>query len=267
MLLEARNAVIYGGGGAIGGAAARTFAREGATVFLAGRTASKLEHVAHEIVAAGGSAHVAEVDALDEEEVRRHLASVAVRAGGIDVSFNAVGMDVGEQGLPLVDMSADEFSAPLAVYPRTQFITAKAAARPMAAAGSGVILTMSAPMARMPAPRAGSYGPAYAAVENLSRQLAAELGTDGIRVVCLRPSAVPEAARRLGSLTRDIWARAAARLGVSLEELLDQVAAGSMLRRPLTVAQVAETAAFLASDRADGVTGTTVNVSCGSVVD
>ena len=65
MLLEGKNAVIYGGGGAIGGAVARAFAGEGGRVFLAGRTRSKLEEVAAAIRSAGGAAEAAEVDALD----------------------------------------------------------------------------------------------------------------------------------------------------------------------------------------------------------
>ena len=66
MLLRNKRAVIYGGGGAIGGAVARAFAREGARVFLAGRTLAKLEHVARDISSAGGKAAIAEVDALDD---------------------------------------------------------------------------------------------------------------------------------------------------------------------------------------------------------
>jgi NADP-dependent 3-hydroxy acid dehydrogenase YdfG len=66
MLLRDKNAVIYGGGGAIGGAVARAFAREGAKVFLAGRTLAKLDAMAREISAAGGRAETAELDALDE---------------------------------------------------------------------------------------------------------------------------------------------------------------------------------------------------------
>lgn len=90
MLLEDKNAVIYGGGGAIGGAVARAFAREGARVFLAGRTRTSLEEVAAEIRSAGGVADTAEVDALDEKAVDEHADAVAAEAGGIDVSFNLI---------------------------------------------------------------------------------------------------------------------------------------------------------------------------------
>ncbi len=94
MLLEDKNAVIYGGGGSVGGAVARAFAREGARVFLAGRTLATLEEVAEEIRSAGGVAETAQVDALDEKAVDEHADAVAAQAGSIDVSFNAIFNDV-----------------------------------------------------------------------------------------------------------------------------------------------------------------------------
>ncbi len=92
MLPPNKTAVIYGGGGAIGGAVARAFAREGARVFLAGRTRATLDQVAREIAAAGGSVEIAEVDALDESAIDQHADAVAARAGGIDIALNAVGI-------------------------------------------------------------------------------------------------------------------------------------------------------------------------------
>ncbi len=89
-LLEGKNVVIYGAGGAIGGAVARAFAREGARVFLAGRTLDKLDGVAGEIRSAGGQAETAVVDALDERAVEGHIGEVVERVGGVDVSFNAI---------------------------------------------------------------------------------------------------------------------------------------------------------------------------------
>ncbi len=90
MLLENKNAIIYGAGGAIGSSVAKEFAREGPRVFLAGRTRAKLEALAKEIRSAGGSAEVAELDALDEQAVEEHAREVAEKAGTIDISFNLV---------------------------------------------------------------------------------------------------------------------------------------------------------------------------------
>ncbi len=69
LLLENRNAVIYGGGGAIGGAIARVFAREGARVFIAGRTQAPLDAVARDIATTGGKVETAQVDVFDQQAV------------------------------------------------------------------------------------------------------------------------------------------------------------------------------------------------------
>src|SRR4051812_46830136 len=108
MLLADKTAIIYGGGGAIGGAVARAFAREGASLYLAGRTRKRLEAVAKDARAAGAKVQTAEVDAWDEAEVEAHVAAVEVRAGTIDVLFNAIGMEE-VQGCDLVVMRFDEF--------------------------------------------------------------------------------------------------------------------------------------------------------------
>jgi NAD(P)-dependent dehydrogenase (short-subunit alcohol dehydrogenase family) len=130
MLLENKNAVIYGGGGSIGGAVARAFAREGAHVFLAGRTREPLEAVAADIASAGGSAEVAVLDALDEQAVEEHAREVVSRAGSIDVSFNLITRgDV--QTIPLVEMTTEDFTRPITTGITTNFITARAATRHM----------------------------------------------------------------------------------------------------------------------------------------
>ncbi len=81
MTLKNKVAVIYGAGGSIGGAVARAFASEGAKLFLTGRRRASVEAVAQEIHSAGGSAEAAEVDALDEQAVDKHLQSVIDKAG------------------------------------------------------------------------------------------------------------------------------------------------------------------------------------------
>jgi 3-oxoacyl-[acyl-carrier protein] reductase len=124
MLLQNKRAVIYGGGGAIGGAVARAFAREGARVFLAGRTLAKLEQVAWDISSAGGKAEIAEVDALDEKAVEGHADAVVASAGTIDIALNAVGI-LHVQGTPFAELSFQDFAHPITAYTRTNFLTAK----------------------------------------------------------------------------------------------------------------------------------------------
>ncbi|MGO4389961.1 SDR family NAD(P)-dependent oxidoreductase [Variovorax sp. M-6] len=265
MLLENQSALIYGAGGAIGGAVARAFAREGARVFLAGRTQARLDAVAADIHASGGHAETALLDALDATAVERHADDVAQRAGGIDIALNAIGV-AHVQGTPLAELSLADFEHPVATYTRSNFVTAKAVARHMAAKGSGVILTLSTPGARLPGPGYLGNCVASAAVEAMSRHLAGELGAQGIRVVCIRPHAIPEAAA-MGSHTRDVFRPMAERAGLSVEEMLAGAAGGTLLKRLPTLDQFANTAVFLASKHAGAITGTVANLSCGFLVD
>jgi 3-oxoacyl-[acyl-carrier protein] reductase len=264
MLLEDKRAVIYGGGGAIGGAVARSFAREGARVFLAGRTLAKLDQVAGEIVADGGSAETAVVDALDEDAVNEHADAVA-DAGGIDVALNAVGIPH-VQGTPFAELSYEDYAIPIAAYTRTNFLTAKAVARPMAERGAGVILTLSTPGSRFTGKGFLGYGATCAAIEAFSRILAGELGPNGIRVVCLRSDTIPEALAT--SHVRDVFMGYAERAGTTVETMMaERARSGTLLGRPPTLSEIGDYAAFVASDRAAAMTGAIANLTGGSLVD
>jgi 3-oxoacyl-[acyl-carrier protein] reductase len=265
MLLAGKAAVIHGGGGAIGGAVARAFAREGANVHLAGRTQAKLDAVAHDIAAAGGVATTAEVDALDERAVEEHADAVAADAGRIDVALNAVGI-AHVQGTPFAELSLADYEHPIAAYTRTNFVTAKAVARHMVERGSGVILTLSTPGARLTGQGFLGYGVTCGAIETFSRILAGELGPAGVRVVCIRPDAIPEAAST--SHAGAVFGGVAERAGIPVEEMLaERARTATLLGRLPTLDEVAEFAAFAASDRAGSMTGAIANLSAGSLVD
>lgn len=257
-LLEGRNAIVYGGGGGIGGAVSRTFARDGARVFLAGRTRETLEAVAKDIEAAGGTAHVAVVDALDEAAVDAHVDDVVARAGSIDVSFNLISRgDV--QGTPLVEMTTDDLlRAPIAGL-RSTFLTARAAARRMIAQRSGVILHLNSASGDASMPGMGSTGPADAAVESFMRYLAAEVGPSGVRVCGIWTAGVKETlgSDKLTEVNPDT---------PDPQMVIDMISGMAALRRTPRLADVAETAAFLASDRAAGITGSMSNVTAGLVL-
>jgi NAD(P)-dependent dehydrogenase (short-subunit alcohol dehydrogenase family) len=263
MLLQDKVAVIYGAGGAIGGAVARAFAREGARLFLTGRQRAPVQAVAKEIVAAGGAAQAAEVDALDEQAIDQHLQAVTDTAGHLDVSFNAVGIPDAELlGVPLVELDLERFSLAVNAYTRSYFLTARLAARRMIPNKSGVIMTVTAIPSRTGAPLQGGYPPAQAAKEALTRGLSAELAPRGVRVVGLRPNGLPET----GSLREAFEPRATA-LGMTWEQWQALLASRTHARRLSTLVELAEVAAFVASDRASGMTGTTVNLTMGSLDD
>src|SRR5580704_10412396 len=193
MILNNKVAVIYGAGGDIGGSVARAFAGEGAKVFLTGRKLAPVKAVAKDIVAAGGSAEAADVDALDEQAVDKHLQSVIDKAGRVDISFNAIGIPPEKiLGSPLIEMDVEQFSLAIASYTRSYFLTARLAARRMVKNKSGVIMTITALPSRKGTPLNGGYGSAQAAKEALTRDLSAELAPQGIRVVGLRPHGMPE---------------------------------------------------------------------------
>lgn len=264
-LLAGKTAIIYGGGGAIGGAAALAFAREGARVFLGGRTRARLEEVAGRIRAAGGEAETAVLDALDAAAVDAHVESVVARTQRVDVVLNALGLEH-VQGKSFAEQTLDEFATPVVGYTRAHFIIAKAASRVMVRQGSGVILALSTPGSLLPGPGFMGYGVACAALEAMTRHLAGELGRSGVRAVCLRADAIPEALAR--SHSREIFTEVAARHGLSPEAMLAAHAErATLLGRLPTLQQVADAAAFFASDRAGASTGAIVNLTCGSQVD
>jgi 3-oxoacyl-[acyl-carrier protein] reductase len=254
VLLANKNAVIYGGAGSIGAAVARAFAREGASVFLTGRTEAKLEKVADAIRAAGGKAETAVVDALDEEAVDRHADAVAANAGGIDISFNLITHPY-MHGVPFHEMEVDDFMAPVEVAARTTIITARAAARHMIPRRSGVILAFGGPGDRSGPLRdyyLGGTQVAFDAIETIRRQLSVELGPHGIRFVTLASGGVPE------SLPEGFEGRA---------RIVEMIEGQTLLGRAATLEDVGNAAVFAASDWARSMTAAIVNVSCGALID
>jgi 3-oxoacyl-[acyl-carrier protein] reductase len=261
VLLDNKTAVVYGGGGTIGGAVARTFAREGARVCLAGRTEATLDGVAREIRAAGGEVETARVDALDEKSVDDHADALAQRTGSIDVSVVAIGAgDI--HGTPVLQMPFEDFAGPIDDALRAHFLIARAGARHMVPRGSGVILAITATTARQNLPEVGGTAVKFDAIESLCRQLARELGPSGIRVMALRTTGIPEALHDTGGLYPDYGTGTG---GMARSELIDWMQKKTMLKRLTSLSEIANAAAFMASDQASAMTGSVVNVNCGAV--
>lgn len=243
MLLEGKNAVIYGAGGAIGSAVARAFVREGATVHLVGRRAEPLEALAAELRAHDGAVTVATVDALDEDAVDAHVDDVVANGGSLDISLNV--MSYGEVfGTPLAEMTLEDYERPVRTASRSTFLTARAAARHMIRQGSGVILMFGGYGRPLRDFYLGGFQVGLSAVDALRRQLAAELGRHGIRVVTLQSVGIPES-----------------------HESGDDGTPPRLLERAPTLADVGNAAVFAASEKAAGITGTAINLTSGAEVD
>lgn len=249
MLLENKVAVIYGAGGSIGSAVARAFAREGARVFLAGRTQASLDKVAEEIRSNGGMADTAIVDALNEESVNHYVDEIMKQAGHIDISFNLI--SIGDIQVPLPDISVEDFMQPIMNATRTQFLTTKAAIRHMTKRGSGVILHFGGGGPQT-VPGLGGFKIALDAVEGLRRQWAIELGKQGIRVVTIKTGGITD------SIPENYPGR---------DEIVASIEQEALLNRTATLADVGNVAAFVASDLARTMTSTEINISCGAIVD
>jgi 3-oxoacyl-[acyl-carrier protein] reductase len=251
MLLESKTAVVYGGGGAIGGAVAEAFAREGARVFLAGRTQAKLDAVAARIREAGGHADAKALDALDETAIDDHADAIVRDAGSLDVSFNLISHgDV--QGIPMAQMRVEDYVGPIQTAVSTTFLTWRAAARHMIRQHSGVILAFGGEGLPPRGYHLGSLQTIFHAIEAMRRQLSVELGASGVRVVTLRTGGVPE------SIPDDMPAKS---------RIAESIAQSTLLGRAATLRDVGDVAAFVASDLARTMTAATVNVSAGALID
>lgn len=264
MLLKNKIAVIYGAGGAIGGAVALAFATEGAKVYLTGRNLETLKPVHKDIISAGGKAEMHKVDALNEQEINDHMAALVAKEGKIDISFNAISLkQTGIQGIPLLDLPIENFNLPIKTYTMSHLLTARAAARYMVQKRTGVILSISVIACHIPAPLVGGMAAAWAGIEVLTRSLSAELGEYGVRAVCLRSDGIPGT-----EILTEVFGLHAKAYGLPSHKDFERLMENrTLLKRLPNLTEVANLATFMASDHASAITGTTINVSCGSAVD
>jgi 3-oxoacyl-[acyl-carrier protein] reductase len=254
MLLQNKNAVIYGAGGSLGAAVAKAFASAGARVFLTGQNISPVQKVKDEILKTGGRAEADQVDALNDNAVHSHLEMVLRQAAKLDISFNAVGRDL-VQGVPLIDLSVDEFMSPLTIMMQSRFLTATAAGKIMAKQQSGVILSLTATPGGIGYPYTAGFAPACSAVECFARNLAAELGIYGVRVVNMRSGGSPDSR---------VFKQAAETEPELMKSVLQKMENDTMLKKLPLMEDIANLAVFLSSDLAAKITGVTVDITAGT---
>jgi NAD(P)-dependent dehydrogenase (short-subunit alcohol dehydrogenase family) len=259
-LLHGKRALVFGAGGSVGSAVAREFAAEGAEVFLSGRNKARVEEVKHSIEQAGGRAHAAAVDALDETAVQKYIDGVLETAGGVDIVFNVIGPQATDYGTatPALDLTIDKYMVALSTVVKSCIITARAAARHMVKQHSGVIIGLTGSPSRGHIGGATSIGTAFGAIETFLENLALELGPNGVRVVCLRITANADSnairtTARAANVPEEQWAAGLANM--------------NFLKTPMQVADTAKAATLIASDRFRLLTGTVVNSSAGAAMD
>lgn len=245
---------MYGAGGSVGVAIAKAFAEAGAKVFITGRNLAKVQKVTDEIIAAGGSAEAAEVDAMDENAVNAHIDNVVKKAGTIDICFNLIDLQV-VQGMPLTDLAVADFVRPVTIAMQSHFLTGTGAAKAMMKQGSGVILSLTATPGGIGYPYTAGFAPACAAMECFSKNLAGETGPYGVRAVNIRSAGSPDSAVFKGAIERvpDV-----------MKGVIDQMENDTMLKKMPLMADIANVAVFLASDMARMITGVTVDVTAGT---
>lgn len=261
MLLRDKVAVVYGGSGAVGGAVARAFAREGAIVHLVARRLEPLEAVAREIRQTGGRAFAGRADAMQPDAVAAHLEQVVSQSGPVKIAFSAI--DWGDaQGQAFTEMSFQRFIMPIERGLKSWFNVGTAYARHMGENGGGVILGYTANAGREAYSEMGGFGIACAAVEHFLRHLAVENGPKGVRCCWVRSPGSPDAPG-----VREAWMIHARERGISFDEMHREVAKDTPLRRISSLGQCADAAVLLASDLASSMTATMANTTGGAQVD
>jgi NAD(P)-dependent dehydrogenase (short-subunit alcohol dehydrogenase family) len=259
--LQDKVAVIYGDG-AVGAVIAKAFAREGARIFLTGRTVKKLDAIAGEILSEGGVIETAGLDALDEQAVDGHMQEVIKKAGKIDISFNAIGIpQKGIQGIPLTELSVEKFSLPITTYTQSHFVTAKAAASRMIKQGRGVIVMHTPNASRISPPFVGGMVPAWAAIEALCRSLSVECGQYGVRSVCLLTTGIPET-----SLIDEVWDIHGKAHSITFEQFHAVMEGNTHRKRLTTLEELTNAAVFVVSDEGSAISGTIFNLTAGMIV-
>ncbi|MDR3680057.1 MAG: SDR family oxidoreductase [Flavipsychrobacter sp.] len=261
--LKDKVAVVFAASGEIAGAVARSFSQHGAKVYVTARNPEVVRTLAKDIIANGGIAEAAKVDALNETEIDNFLKKVVADNGKLDVVFNGIAVEYSEMGgRPLTTVATfAQFMAPMEKICGSQFLTSRVAAKYMMQTRTeGTILLLTAQLSRSKLPNMAGITAASAAIEGLTRGMAAEWGSDGIKVMCICPGAIMETKRISG------WIESAAKqYGIPLEQLSAQYQAFDILKTSPTLKQVGETAAFLASETGVAFNSHIVDVDCGKL--
>ncbi|WP_167501302.1 SDR family NAD(P)-dependent oxidoreductase [Streptomyces malaysiensis] len=239
-----RSAVVTGSTSGIGAAIARVLAARGAHVIVSGRDPRRGEQVVAGIRAAGGKADFVPADLAGSADAVREFAAQATAAAGgrVDILVNNAGV---YPATATPDLSDDDLDAMLAVNIRAPHVLVAQLAPDMVARGSGVIVTIGSWMAAVGSPFAALYTATKAADEQMTRTWAAEFGSRGVRVNAVAPGV---------TLTPG---------NESARPVIERMTATTPAGVPVAPEDIAHAVAFLASDEARMIHGTTLYVDGG----
>jgi NAD(P)-dependent dehydrogenase (short-subunit alcohol dehydrogenase family) len=261
--LKDKVAVVFAASGEIAGAVARSFSQHGAKVYVTARNLNAAKALAEEIKASGGRAEAAKVDALNETEIDNNLKKVVADNGKLDMVFNGIGISYSDAGAgaPTAAVPLELFLHPFQTICGSQFLTSKAAAKYMIQSGTeGTILLLTPALSRSKIPNMAAITASSAAIEGLTRAMAAEFGGQGIKVICLCPNAILETSKISEAIIST-----AQHLGVSPDVVTAQYTKFDILKTGTTLQQVGETAAFLASEIGVAFNSHIVDIDCGKL--
>lgn len=261
--LKDKVAVVFAASGDIAGAVAKSFSQQGAKVYVTARNLDAVTALAAHINSNGGEAEAAKVDAMNESDIDQFLQQVISKHAKLDVVFNGIGVSYEEMGgrPPTTLATLQQFMAPMEKICGSQFLTSRVAAKYMIQSQSeGTILLLTAALSRSKLPNLAGITAASAAMEGLTRVMATEWGGHGIKVICICPGPLVETKRISG------WIQGAAKeSGIPMEQLIAQYQAFDILKATLTLQQLGDTAAFLASPTGIAFNSHVVDVDCGKL--
>lgn len=246
--LSGRVAMVTGGSRGIGAATAARLARRGALIGVGGRDHEAIDRVVANIHSEGGQAMPAPAETTDADALNRAFQSVTEHFGPVEL----VAAFAGGNGSPRPTEKVEpaEWRDVIDADLTSAFLTIQAALPAMLASERGAIVTMSSAAGRQPSHASAAYATAKAGVVMFSKHLAAEMGSRGIRVNCLAPSAVLN--EKMATTMTD--------------DQRNTLAQSFPLGRIGQPSDVAAAAAFLLSDDASWVTGVTLDVSGGRII-
>lgn len=243
MRLKDKVSIITGSANGIGLAAAHKFATEGATVIICDRDGAQVARAVEAITATGATAAGYTIDVTDRATIDAMVSDVLARFGRIDVLVNNAGIT---QDARLVKMTEAQFDAVIAVNLKGVFNCTQAVAQTMIEQGAGSIINTSSIAGTYGNFGQTNYAASKAGVIGMTKTWARELGPKNVRVNAVVPGSV-----------------ATSMLDTVPEKVLEQVRDNCWMRRIGRPEELANVYAFLASDEASYVNGTTLEVSGG----